>query len=66
MKIYIVPENGQGLISLISWVKICRLKYEGGLGIRKTQDVNASLLTRLGWTIIIDPDNVWFKVVTAK
>lgn len=32
-----------GLVPSISWDKICRPKCEVGLGIRKTQDINAAL-----------------------
>lgn len=31
-----------------------------------TQDVNAAFLTKLGWKIIKDPDNLWTRVVSAK
>lgn len=44
--------------SLISWNKICRAKYQGVLGIKKTRDINAALLTKLGWKILTDPDNI--------
>lgn len=36
------------------------------MGIRKIQDANATLLFKLGWKVITDPHNVWFKVVFAK
>lgn len=36
-----------GAIPLVSWDKICRPKCEGGLGIRKYQDVNAANLAKL-------------------
>lgn len=39
----------------IKWDKIYP-KCEGGLGIRRIQDVNATLLTNLGWKILIKPD----------
>lgn len=58
--------SNHGTILLISWDKILRPKCEGGLGIRKTQDVNAALLVKLGWKIIKEPDNLWTKVVSAK
>lgn len=36
------------------------------VGIRKSQDVNAALLTKLGCKVIHDPDNTSVKVVSAK
>lgn len=58
--------NIHSTIPLISWDKICRPKCECGLGIRRTQDVNAALLAKLGWKIIKDPDNLWTRVVSTK
>lgn len=37
-----------------------------GFGIKKVQVINATLLAKLGWQIITDPDNWLFKVVSAK
>lgn len=49
-----------------SWDKICRPKCEGGLGITKIQDINVALLTKLRWKLIVNPENVWVKIVSAK
>lgn len=35
-------------IRLIYWDKICRSKCECGLQVRKTRDINAALLAKLG------------------
>lgn len=59
-------DNGQGSILLISWYKLCRLKCEEGLGIRKIQDINATLLAKLRWKVLTDLDNIWVKVVSVK
>lgn len=48
-------DNGHSSIPLISWRKVCRRKCEGGLGIRKIQDVNENLLAKLGRKVISDP-----------
>lgn len=58
--------NTHGTIPLISWDKICRPKCESRLGIRRTQDVNAAFIAKLGWKIITGPDNLWTRVVSAK
>lgn len=39
---------------------------EGGLDIRNVQDVNAMFLTKLGWKILKDPNNLWVKVTFVK
>lgn len=59
-------DNWESSIPLISWDKICRLKCEGGLGIQKVQDTNASLLAKLGRKVITEPNNIWVQVVSAK
>lgn len=56
----------QSSISLISWDKVYRLNCEGGLGIRKMQDLNAALLTKLGWKVFTELDNLWVNVMSAK
>lgn len=40
---------------------MCRPKRERGLGILRTQDVDAALLAKLGLKVLTDPDNVWLK-----
>lgn len=59
-------DYNHGLIALISRDKIYRSKCEGGLGIKKLQDVNAANLAKLGWKILKEPDNLWVKVVSTK
>lgn len=41
--------QSQPKISLIAWDKICRLKSEGSLSIRRIKDGNAAMLTKLDW-----------------
>lgn len=59
-------DNNHGSLSLVSWDKICKPKCEGGLGIRKFQDVNAAIIVKLRWKVLKDPDNLWVRVVSAK
>ncbi|CAN6316611.1 unnamed protein product [Urochloa humidicola] len=44
-----------------SWDDICRPKHEGGLGIRKLQDVNKSLVLHSAWLIASDKDSFLVK-----
>lgn len=46
--------------------KICSLKCEGGLGIRKTEYINAVFLAKQGWNILTRPENIWVYIVKAK
>lgn len=60
------PDFRLGPIPLISWDKICRPKCERGLGIRKTQDVNATMLAKLRWKVLNDSEKIWVEVVNSK
>nr|XP_043619788.1 uncharacterized protein LOC122591592 [Erigeron canadensis] len=44
-----------------SWKSICLPKAEGGLGIRRIQDVNYSLMTTHIWSILTKRDSLWVK-----
>lgn len=46
--------------------QIYQPKHERSLSIRRTQDFNAALLTKLGWKILTDLNNIWVKVALAK
>ncbi|CAN1790449.1 Putative ribonuclease H protein At1g65750 [Linum perenne] len=43
-----------------------RLKSQGGLGLRKTRDLNLAYLMKLGWAIVMDPSRIWVRVMTTK
>lgn len=51
---------------LLSWNKICRPKREGGLGIRKTADMNKALLAKVGWRLLHNKDSLWARVLRSK
>lgn len=53
-------------IHLINWNKVCTGKSFGGLGIRKARNSNLALLTKLGWKIINQEDNLWVSIITDK
>lgn len=50
----------------VVWEKICRPKWEGGLGVRKTEDVDTAFLAKQGWKILKQPDNVWVQLMNQK
>lgn len=41
--------NGHKPVQSLAWDKYCRPKCEGGLGTRKTEDVNSVFLGKHGW-----------------
>lgn len=51
---------------LISWNRICLPKTEGGLGIRRSRDMNKALLAMIGWRLLHDRDSFWAKVLRKK
>ena len=50
--------NNTKAFPLIAWDDVCRLKYEGGLRIRKNKDVNKAAIDKLSWRILIDNDSI--------
>ncbi|KAL9862399.1 putative RNA-directed DNA polymerase [Arabidopsis thaliana] len=51
---------------LISWKRVCKPRSEGGLGIRKAQDMNKALLSKLGWRLIQDHHSLWARIMRCK
>ncbi|KAL9686221.1 hypothetical protein QQ045_023676 [Rhodiola kirilowii] len=49
----------------VSWEKICRPKEEGGLGIRRLEDVKKCLLTKLAWRFLQN-QTIWAKFARKK
>lgn len=39
--------------------KICWPESEGGPTIRRTKDINAVKMAKLGWKLLIKTDNIW-------
>ena len=51
---------------LVAWGKICKSKTEGGLGIRKSGDINKALIAKVGWRLVEDKESLWAKVLRSK
>ena len=45
---------------------LCSPKKEGGLGFKKFEDINKSLLAKLAWKVSIEPKSLWVKCLLAK
>ncbi|XP_026414361.1 uncharacterized protein LOC113310013 [Papaver somniferum] len=48
------------------WKSICIPKSQGGLGLRNPKKFNVSMLTRLTWRVISNPNALWVKVLKSK
>ncbi|KAL9816790.1 putative reverse transcriptase domain, ribonuclease H domain, ribonuclease H-like superfamily [Arabidopsis thaliana] len=51
---------------LVSWKRVSVPKAEGGLGIRKAQDMNVALVAKLGWRLLQSHDSLWTRVLRKK
>ncbi|KAG7615876.1 Ribonuclease H domain [Arabidopsis thaliana x Arabidopsis arenosa] len=51
---------------LISWKRVCTPKQEGGLGIKRAQDMNKALLAKLGWRLLTDHQSLWARILRRK
>lgn len=45
---------------------MCKPKAEGGLGIRKSREMNKALLAKVGWRLLSDDTSLWARVVRKK
>lgn len=51
---------------LVAWDKICRPKTDGGLGIRKSREMNKALVAKVGWRLLNDNNSLWARVLRKK
>ncbi|KAK7832800.1 putative ribonuclease h protein [Quercus suber] len=51
---------------LKSWDSICTPKSVGGLGIRKTEDMNKALVAKMAWEIVSNVDKRWVQIFKKK
>jgi hypothetical protein len=59
------PEKLRNL-SLKSWNSICSPKALGGLGLRKMEEVNLALISKLGWKLLTQADSLWVCQLKGK
>ncbi|KAL9993786.1 putative RNA-directed DNA polymerase [Helianthus debilis subsp. tardiflorus] len=50
----------------VSWKTICQPKYEGGLGLRRIQDVNRALMVSHVWSIITKRESLWVQWIYSN
>ncbi|XP_030494770.2 uncharacterized protein LOC115710550 [Cannabis sativa] len=59
-------EKGNHGIHLKAWDKLCLPKSLGGLGFRKTKEMNQAFLAKWGWNILNGSQSLCCRVLTAK
>ncbi|XP_060960786.1 uncharacterized protein LOC133031321 [Cannabis sativa] len=59
-------EQGNRGICLKAWDNLCLPKSRGGLGFRKTGEMNKALLAKWGWAMLIEDQSLCCQVLRAK
>jgi hypothetical protein len=60
------PNDKTQNLTLKSWASLCLPKDQSGLGFRLMEDVNLSLIAKLGWKLLSNRDNLWVSFFKAK
>lgn len=58
--------EGARKIHLVNWNQVCKNKKHGGLGIRKAREQNSTFISKLGWKLISNAEDLWCKVLKSK
>lgn len=53
-------------MSWVAWSKLTALKNTGGLGFREIEAFNDSLLTKISWRILQQPNTLLARVLLGK
>lgn len=51
---------------LKAWDTICIPKHESGLGIKRIETMNTTLITKLAWQLTIPTHRTWTKLIREK
>lgn len=60
------PKASKHFWAPVAWKNACKLKFCGGLGLRRLSDMNSSMLGKVGWTLEKDTEKMWVQVSKAK
>lgn len=61
------PKKKDGnFIAWKEWKKLCRPKCVGGLGFKKTKEMNDTLLAKFAWMIVLGSQNICMEVLRSK
>ena len=52
-------------IAWVSWKKMCKSKFHGGMGFQDLQAFNLAMLAKQGWQILTNPNSIVARVFKA-
>lgn len=58
--------EGKRFLALARWEDLCKPKVVGGLGFRRTNDVNLALLAKLAWGVANQGTSLWSDILRTK
>lgn len=53
-------------INWVSWDRVCKIREEGGLGVKNTEIMNAALISKWKWRILVENEAVWRDILEAR
>ncbi|XP_061998871.1 uncharacterized protein LOC133716160 [Rosa rugosa] len=58
--------DGRKTVHLVNWDNVCMPKIRGGLGIKKTAEMNQALLAKVSWRLLQKDEGLWCDIYKAK
>ena len=58
--------HGTKVFPLVAWDDVCRPTFEGGLGIKKKEDVNRASIAKPSCRILTCNNSFWAKIMRDK
>lgn len=58
--------DGKSKYHMAKWQSVCIPRDQGGLGVTNTHIMNDCLLVKWIWKIMLEPDDLWFKLLKTK
>ena len=50
----------------MAWKKVCTLKNQGGLGVKRIDHFKNACLAKVGWNVLTNKENWWAEIVKSK
>ncbi|KAL6218309.1 hypothetical protein ACLB2K_011523 [Fragaria x ananassa] len=58
--------NEKKRVHLVNWETVCQPKCLGGLGVKKTEDMNQAMLAKASWRIFKQDSGLWASIYSEK